>query len=116
MKSGKCQVCKASILQAKKWSLPSLQGALYKDLKKQVIQYVFTVLFKVSLHLKVSRMIDEAYVHIAVDMYLYVHTQFSIYKMMLITLQIVRKYLQSVSFCHKLISVFSLSYIAECGV
>lgn len=42
-----------------------------KILRKYVIQYLFTVLFKVSLRLKVSRMIDEAYVHI--ELYIYIH-------------------------------------------
>lgn len=48
-----------------------------KILRKQVIQYLFAVLFKVSLHLKVSRVIDEAYVHI--ELYIYIHTRFSMY-------------------------------------
>lgn len=84
-----------------------------KILRKQVIQYLFTVLFKVSLHLKVSRVIDEAYVHI--ELYIYTHTVFNVH-IILVTLRIVRKYLQLVSFYHKLIFVFSLLCIAECGV
>lgn len=54
-----------------------LDGLYPNMLRKQVIQYLFTVFCKGNLCLKVSRMIDDAYVHRKVYIHLYVHTVFS---------------------------------------